>query len=77
MIVRTVVYYTGNLMYDRRYGGDRLARGAINQTAKRMWMDYLGGLCTLTQKRVGPNKWDYQAHFYDKPVKPVVQADFR
>lgn len=50
-----IVYFTGDLMFQRDKGSQ------LDATATAAWEAHLRGECVLVQRRVGPNKWDYIA----------------
>jgi hypothetical protein len=60
---QTLLYYEGDLMYDRQYNSKMKSttRRDLNSLANAVYDAYEVGRVLLTQKRVGPHVWEYQA----------------
>lgn len=58
-----IIYYEGDLMYDRSPFGSRdtAQRMAINQIGLVAYEAARAEKVCLFQKRLGPNRWQYQA----------------
>jgi septum formation inhibitor MinC len=52
-----VTYHVGLLMRDRKEPTDE----ALNQLANSAWRNFESGRLTLTQQRIGENKYQYSA----------------
>lgn len=65
----TLVYWVGDLQYDRvldhcpseHQGEKGPIIAALNAMADRAWQTAKQGHVRLTQKRLGPNEWEYRA----------------
>jgi hypothetical protein len=60
---QTLLYYEGDLMYDRAYNTKltKSDKSKLNALAGAVYEAYEVGRVLLTQKRVGPHVWEYQA----------------
>jgi hypothetical protein len=60
---QTLLYYEGDLMYDRAYNTKltKSDKSKLNALAGAVYEAYEVGRVLLTQKRVGPHVWAYQA----------------
>lgn len=60
---QTLLYYEGDLMYDRAYNTKltKADKSKLNSLAGAVYEAYEVGRVLLTQKRVGPHVWAYQA----------------
>jgi hypothetical protein len=60
---QTLLYYEGDLMYDRQYNTKltKADKSKLNSLAGAVYEAYEVGRVLLTQKRVGPHVWLYQA----------------
>jgi len=58
-----IIYYTGDLMYDRTYNTKltKTNRRDLNSLAAAIYDAYEVGRVFLTQKRMAPHVWEYQA----------------
>jgi hypothetical protein len=52
---KSVVYYTGFLMFDRKANRD------LDKPAREAWEDYFSGHVLLVQRKVSDTKFDYVA----------------
>ena len=58
-----ILYYEGDLMYDRAHNTKltKTDRSNLSRLAEAVYEAYEVGRVLLTQKRVGPHNWEYQA----------------